>query len=213
MKRRLPAGLDMIMSAAYGVVTLAAVCVIAFVVDGLAISSPTVTAAAPATLEQPAVSQASAGKTLVRFASDGVFLVTVKNGVVTVESNMNVMSVGAPGDPGDPDDPPPDDPPPADLAKAFADTIAKVTSADKVQTAANLKAVVDGALVPAINGKLTDINDVKANLPMVLTLMTMTKPDWGDFSTLIKASIAKVATIAELVSVLQPASDELGKVK
>lgn len=209
MKRRLPAGLDLFSGAAFGLVALAAICVIGVALDDYSVSSRTATAATPSVDDQPAVST-TPGKTLVRFASsDGVYLVTVRGGVVTVESGMNVLSVGAPGDP---DDPPPDDPP-ADLAKAFADAIAKVTSPDKVQTAANLKAVVDGALVPAINGKLTDINDVKANLPMVLILMTMTKPDWGDFSTLIKASIVKVTTIAELVSVLQPASDELGKVK
>lgn len=209
MKRLLQTGLDLLSNAAVGLAAVAAIVVICVATDDLLFSSRTTAVAA----DQPAEVQASAGKTLVRFSSDGVFLVTVKGGVVVVESGFNLVNAGSPGDPGDPTDPPPDDPPPADLGKAFAAAIAKVKESDKAQTAVNLKAIVDGALVSALNGKLTDIDDVKANMPMVLTLMTMTKPDWSEFSALIKASIANATTIPELVSVLQPASDELGKVK
>lgn len=202
MKRRLPAGLDLLCKAVFGFVVIVAVFALCVVTDDFFGVTRMATAA-----DQPAVAEAV--PTLIDVGSaDGKYLVTVKNGIVTVTA-IKVVTVGTPGIP---DDPPPVDPP-ADLAKAFADAIAKVKEADKKQTAANLKAIVDGALTPAINGKLTDVADVKANLPMVLTLMTMTKPDWSEFSTLIKSSISKVATISELVSVLQPASDELGKVK
>lgn len=205
--RLLQTGLELLSVVALGFATLAAIGVICVAVNEVTFSRPAAVAA-----DQPVAVQAAAGKTLVRFESDGVFLVTVKGGIVTVESGFNIVNAGSPGVP-DPNDPPPDDPPPADLAKAFAAAIAKVIEPDKAQTAANIKAIVDGALVPAMNGKLTDVDDVKANMPMVLTLMTMTKPAWSEFGALIKASIANATTIAELVAVLQPASDELGKVK
>lgn len=148
----------------------------------------------------------SAPRTLIDVGtSDAVFLVTIKAGVITVEAVKVVTAGTTTGGPVDP--------PPADVAKAFADAIAKVTEAEKVKTAGTIKSLVDPILASAAKGELSDIAGVKSNLPFVLGLVTMGKADWADFSTVLKSRLETVASAADVAVVLKAASDELGKVK
>jgi len=158
--------------------------------------------------------QVTAVRTLVDLGStDGTWLVVVKAGVVSVEPVVIKTPGVGPVVPPDVEDPVVVVPPPTDLAKAFADAIAKVTETGKVQTAATLKSLIDPILAAAKGGTLTDVSGTKANLPLVVTLAVVQKPDWADFTAVFKTQIEKATTNADLAAVLGAASAELGKVK
>lgn len=160
---------------------------------------------------QPPKAQTAAIKTLLDVGTaDAVFLVTIRAGVITVEQ-VKIQTVGT-GPVVPPDDPPPVIPPATDAAKAFADAIAKVKEADKVKTAAMLKSMVDPILAASTKPDFK-LEDTKANFPMLLGFVTMAKPDWSDFSTVMKTRVEATKTVAELTTVLKAASDELAKVK
>lgn len=152
----------------------------------------------------------SATRTLIDLGTtDAVWLVTIKAGVITIEPVLIRVPGSGPVVP--PDDTPP--PPTTDAAKAFADAIAKVTEAGKVGTAATLKSMIDPIVEAARTGKLENVASVKDNLPVILSLVVVQKPDWNDFLNALKARLPAVTDNAGIVALLGAASSELAKVK
>lgn len=178
---------------------------------------------APASDQSPAP-RASAvqagGRNLIDIGtSEGVFLVTIRSGTVTIES-ANILTLGptvvVPPVIVPPVDPPPVvvvPPPVTDPSQAFAAALAKVTDPGKVDTAGKINSMLTLLIDAAASGKLTDLDSAKADLPTVLTLATIGKAGWTDFTALVKSQVEQATTIAAYATVLKAASAELAKVK
>jgi len=171
---------------------------------------------APASDQQPAAAVKavqSGGRNLIDIGtSEGTFLVTIRAGMITIEA-ANILTIG-PTVPVPPIVIPPVDPPVVtDPSQAFAAALTKVTEVGKVTTAANINGMLKPVIEAATSGKLTDLAETKSTLPTILTLATLGKTDWSEFSTLLRTRIEQTSTIAELATILKAASAELAKVK
>lgn len=174
---------------------------------------------APASDQSPAVKASAVqagGRNLIDIGtSEGAFLVTIRGGTITIET-ANILTLGPTVVV-----PPPVDPPPVvvvppvvtDPAQAFAATLAKVTDPGKVETAGKINSMLTLLIDAAASGKLTDLDSAKKDLPTVLTLATIGKAGWTDFTALVKSQVEQATTIAAYTTVLKAASTELAKVK
>lgn len=134
----------------------------------------------------------------------GVYLLEITPAGVVLSGPYSLVNVG----PVPPPPPPPPPPPVSDLRAKLAAEIAKITAADKVQTAATLNQAIT-ATIPAVKAGQVS----KDNVTMVLALLGPTMPPWATFISILNDAVKATTTVASLGDTLQIAVDELGKVK